>query len=222
LTIKALIFDMDGLLADTEPLWQEAEIAVFSDLGFSLNREMCQKVMGLRIDEVINHWITLFSLKNANPKVIESRIIETLLSLIDKHATLLPGVQKVLDLAQSNGLALGLASSSHLKIIDCLLNKLQIRACFSTICSAEYETFGKPHPAVFLTAAKELNVLPQNCLVFEDSINGVIAARAARMSVIAIPEKEHLNDVRFSIANKVLPSLEFVTFPFEEMLSVIK
>ncbi len=199
---------MDGLLADTEPLWQEAEIAVFGKIGITLTHQMCRQIMGQRLDEVVRHWVNLFERNDINLKTTEHNIIEELLRLIDLRATLLPGVLEAFDLAEKEKIPFALASSSALRIIEHLLKKLGIRHRFKIVCSAEFEPFGKPHPAIFLTTAQKLGVEPQDCLVFEDSLNGVIAAKAARMTVVAIPEPGNFQNPKFAIADLVLPSLK--------------
>jgi sugar-phosphatase len=99
-----------------------------------------------------------------------------------------------------------------MSLIEAVVDKLQIRKYFEVLWSAEFEPFGKPHPGIFITTAKKLQVNPIDCLVFEDSINGVIAAKAARMRCIAIPEEATFNDVRFAIADEKLVSLTAYNF----------
>ena len=103
---------------------------------------------------------------------------------------------------------MALASSSPMQLIHAVVEKLNIVSQLSIIQSAENEALGKPHPSVFLSTAHALGVPPVNCLVFEDSVNGVIAALAARMKVVAIPDTEQSNDPRFVVAHLRLPSLE--------------
>ena len=96
---------------------------------------------------------------------------------------------------------MGLATSSSLKLMNAVLNKLQIQSYFSATVSAQNMTYGKPHPKVFLVCAKQLKINPNNCLVIEDSVNGIIAAKAAKMKVIAVPDAEHFNIKKFAIAD---------------------
>ncbi len=103
---------------------------------------------------------------------------------------------------------MALASASYFKLINATLNKLELRDQFNVIHSAEIEPYGKPHPGIFLTTAKNLGVDPEFCLVFEDSLNGVIAAKAARMKCVCVPDPAFRNDTRFSIADIILNSLE--------------
>ena len=195
----AVIFDMDGVLVDSEPLWKIAMKEVFSSLGSNLEKSDFQKTVGLRIDEVIAYWKPI---ENWTPEIhdIETEIIVKMVNLINNQSSPLPGVIETLDFLKSKT-PIGLATSSPQKLIDAVLNTLDVKEYFTAIQSAETETHGKPHPAVFLSAAKKMNVRPQNCLVIEDSLNGIIAAKAARMEVVCIPEKSHLPNPKMNVAD---------------------
>ncbi len=209
----AVIFDMDGVLVDSEPLWKIAMQEVFSSLGSNLEKSDFQKTVGLRIDQVIAYWKPI---ENWDPEVkaIERQIITKMVDLIHHQSCPLSGVIETLDFLKSKT-PIGLATSSPQKLIDAVLNTLDIKEYFDAIQSAETETHGKPHPAVFLSAAKKMNVRPEKCLVIEDSLNGIIAAKAARMDVVCIPEKTHLpnpkmnvSDFRFENMNDFLNELK--------------
>jgi sugar-phosphatase len=94
-----------------------------------------------------------------------------------------------------------------MELIEVVIDKLNIREYFDVLWSAQYEDYGKPHPAIFLNVAQKLNISPKDCIVFEDAINGVLAAKAARMYCIAVPEEISFNDPRFAIADKKIPNL---------------
>lgn len=208
---KALIFDMDGVIIDSEPLWKKAIIEVMRHYGYEFDIEMCNRTKGMRIDEV-----TLFWKKELNSDfdslIVANEIIEELIVMINREGEIMPGILKTIESATNKNLKIALASSSSLKIIESVLNKLSIKKYFEVIKSAENEEYGKPHPQVFISTAKKLNVLPEECMVIEDSINGVIAAKAAKMTVIAVPEKEEIHLPQFSIADKVLENLTQLTF----------
>ena len=112
-----------------------------------------------------------------------------------------------MDLARSLGLKVAVASSSSEELIAAALDRLGLRG-LDAVRSAAPETYGKPHPAVLLSTARELGLDPTACVVLEDSLNGVIAAKAARMRCVAVPEADQLEDPRFAIADVRLPSLE--------------
>ena len=208
MTIKAVIFDMDGLLINSEPLWQEAEILVFDRVGINLTRELCQQTQGLRIDEVVEYWYTRHPWTNLTKLEVEKSIVNKVIELIQLKGEPLPGVEQAIALVRRKNVKIALASSSSMRIIQAALQKLGLSETFTEVYSAESEVLGKPHPGVYLTTAKKLDIPPQLCLALEDSLNGVLAAKAARMKCIAIPEAIQQNNPKFAIAERVLQSLE--------------
>jgi sugar-phosphatase len=116
-------------------------------------------------------------------------------------------VLEALQFFTAKGLKIGLATSSYSRLIDCVLNTLNIRHYFTYTHSAEHEQYGKPHPAVYLHVAEVLQLNPQECLVVEDSFTGVIAGKAARMFVVCIPEKSHHPDNRLIAADRMFDNL---------------
>ena len=206
--MQAIIFDMDGVLIDSEPLWKIAEVEAFGKVGLDLTYTDCEETVGLRIDQVVQMWYEKVGWTNKTVKEVETDIVDILIGEIEKQGSALPGVMEALSQSKSGGLKMGLATSSYSRIIDAVVAKLGIGDFFEVMHSAEHEVFGKPHPAVFLNCADKLGVDPTQCLVIEDSFNGIIAAKAARMKVIAVPEKSHQEDPRLNIADAVLESLE--------------
>ena len=206
--IKAVIFDLDGLLIDSEPLWQEAEILIFKRVNIFLNSELCSQTRGLRIDEVVDYWYRKSPWTNLTKLEVEELIVSKLIELIHLEGKPLPGVAEAIAFVQSKNVKIALASSSALNIIQAALQKLELAGTFVEVYSAESEILGKPHPGVYLTTAKKLNIPPQSCLALEDSLNGVLAAKAAQMKCIAIPEAKQQQNPKFAIANRILASLE--------------
>lgn len=206
-TIKAVIYDMDGVLINSEPLWREAEILTFNKVGLNFTEEMCRETMGMRLYEVVEYWYNKTPWEGMSLKEVEKELLKTVTSLIVKNGKAMEGVIESLEHFQSKGYKLALASSSAMKLIITVLNKLKIASYFEVINSAENLPFGKPHPEIFIKTAQELDVHPVNCLVIEDSFNGVLAAKSALMKVVAIPDEESRDDERFIIADKKLNSL---------------
>ena len=205
--VKAVIYDMDGLIIDSEPLWQEAEISVFKSIKINLIKEDCMKVMGMRTDEVVDYWFRRFQWEGPSKAEIASEIIRELIRLIKEKGRLMEGVKESLAFARSKDVKTGLASSSSYEIINTVLEKFGLIKEFEEVYSAQEEEYGKPHPAVYISAAKRLNVAPVECLAIEDSFNGVLAAKAAKMKCIAIPYEGVRHDRRFIIADVALDSL---------------
>ena len=206
--IEAVIFDMDGLLIDSEPLWQEAEILVFQQVSIELTRELCLQTKGLRIDEVVNYWYQKYPWTNLSKQEVEKLIVAKVIELIHLKGKPLSGVNRAISFVRQKQVKVALASSSALPIIRAALQKLKLTEVFGEIYSAESEVLGKPYPGVYLTTARKLQVAPQKCLALEDSLNGVLAAKAAQMKCIAIPEALQRDNPKFAIADIILQSLE--------------
>ena len=197
----AVIFDMDGVLIDSEPLWKIAMEEVFGSLGSKLLKKDFEKTVGLRIDEVIHFWNKHENWGIVDENQIAEKIISKMEILILQNAQALDGVLQTLAYLQQQNLKIGLATSSSSRLINIVLRELKIQHYFHVACSAETENYGKPHPAVYLKVAEELKVSPTKCLVIEDSYNGVIAGLAAQMKVVCIPEKTHIINSKLKLAD---------------------
>ncbi len=208
--IRAAIFDMDGLLIDSEPFWREVEVEVFGSVGVPLTEEMCHQTTGLRIDDVVAHWHRLHPWEDPGLAAVQERIVARMVEEIGARGEAKRGVEAALAWAEGRGLRTAVASASPRRIIAAVLQRLGLAERFAVVRSAEDEPWGKPHPAIFLTTAAALGVRPEECLVFEDSLNGVIAAKAARMRCVAVPEAWPRHDPRFALADVCVGSLEEV------------
>lgn len=208
---RAVIFDMDGLLIDSEPLWVRAEIEVFGAAGVALTEADCALTKGLRIDDVVAYWRARRGFDSAAEGAIRANLVTRVAELVASEGRALPGVEAALDTARENGRPIALASSSPRTIIDAALARLGIASAFDVVHSAQDEAHGKPHPGIFLTTAERLGVSPLECVVLEDSLTGVVAAKAARMGCIAVPCDHPRHDVRFALADVTVGSLAEVT-----------
>ena len=206
--VKAAIFDMDGLLIDSEPLWRRVEVEVFNGVGWSITEEQCKQTMGLRLDEVIAYWKQVFPAIEVDEAALNNAVLDAMEVGIRKEGKALPGVYQTLELCKQNNLKLALASSSPMRLILATLKALEIEDYFSVVKSAEHESFGKPHPAVFISAIQKLEVSPENAVIFEDSFHGVVAGLAAKAKVVAVPDQEEFQQERFKAATVLLSSLE--------------
>lgn len=198
---------MDGLLIDSEPIWEAAEIDVFTKAHVPLTPEMTKQTMGLRVDEVVDYWFARYPWKNLTKQEVQKSIIKKVIELVKERGTAKPGVNKLIFKIEREKLPIAVASSSFTEIIKAVMDKLQIKDKIDLIYSAEHESYGKPHPGVYLTTASKLGVMPENCLAFEDSPNGVLAAKAAKMKCIAVPDEKIKGTSTFCIADKILNSL---------------
>lgn len=202
---------MDGLLIDSEPLWEEAELEVFRSVGVPLTREMTDLTLGVRYDEVVQHWFARYPWEGESPESVAERLLARVTELIEQKGEPRPGVRHAFETVAAAGLKIAIASSSPDQLIQAVVHKLGIKDHLEVIHSAENEPFGKPHPAVYITAAQRLGVEPRDCLTFEDSPAGVLSAKAAKMHCIAVPDAKMINDKRFAIADHILSSLNEVT-----------
>lgn len=205
---ESVIFDMDGVLIDSEPLWKIAMEQTFQEAGSTLTKTDFQQTVGLRLDEVVHYWYAKKAWIGSTPEEIETKIVEQMVKLISQNGTPLVGVVETLTYLKSKNIKIGLATSSYEILIETVLSTLNIASLFDFTHSAENENHGKPHPAVYLTVAKKLNVAPTKCLVIEDSLNGVISGKAARMTVVCIPEKTHFPDPRLILADAQFETME--------------
>ena len=210
---------MDGLLIDSEILWHEAEIEIFGDLGVPLSRDGCRSTKGMFVGEVTEHWFALYPWAGPTPAEVAVTIVDRVIALLLDKGELKPGAEHAIALCAERGLPLAVASSSQYRLIDIALEHFGLRRHFAVIQSAEDEAWGKPHPAVFLTAAAKLDVPPRRCLVWEDAPAGVVAAKAASMACIAVPEPGEEQRPAFALADLVLGSLLDMDEPRFDALS---
>jgi len=206
-TLRAVIYDLDGLLIDSEPCWMQAEMEVLGALGVPLTRERCFETTGLRLDEAVGYWAARHPWSEVSPEEVVDRILGRVLALLAERAPLKPGVRESLAVVHRAGLRVALASSSPLTLIQGVLQRFELRGEFEQVVSAEGERFGKPHPGVYLTTAAKLEVAPGSCVALEDSVNGVLSATGAGMRCIAVPERWPVSDARFGNAQAVIRSL---------------
>jgi mannitol-1-/sugar-/sorbitol-6-/2-deoxyglucose-6-phosphatase len=206
-SFAASIFDMDGLLIDSEILWHEAEIDILGGLGVPLAADGCRSTKGMFVGEVTEYWFARYPWSGPTPEDIAVAIVDRVIALVLAKGELKPGALEAIALCAGRGLPLAVASSSQYRLIETALDHFGLREHFALIHSAEDEAYGKPHPAVFLTAAAKLGVVPGRCLVWEDAPAGVLAAKAATMACIAVPERGEEDQAAFGLADLVLGSL---------------
>jgi mannitol-1-/sugar-/sorbitol-6-/2-deoxyglucose-6-phosphatase len=212
---KTHIFDMDGLLIDSEPFWRKAEVRVFTHYGIPFTEDMCRQTVGMRIDEVVHYWAKEYPIIADKIHLISNEIQDELIALVKSEGKALPGVYAALETLKKHQRKCALASSSSMRIINEVVDALTIRSYFQVIHSAEFEKQGKPHPDVFLSTANMLQSTPQDCIVYEDSKNGMLAGIRAGMKVVLIPEFPYAQYDWFQQANLKLNSLE--EFNLEEI-----
>lgn len=210
MTLRATLFDMDGLLIDSEILWHKAELEIFGDLGVPIAEQDGRQTKGLFVNEVVSHWFKLYPWRGPSEAAVVEQLLQRVGDLVEAEGVLLPGVEHVLALTSERG-PIAVASSTPLELIYRCLDAFNLRTRFQTISSAQFEPYGKPHPGVFITSAKSVGVEPVECLIFEDSPAGVLAAKASRATVVAVPVSEDRHLPHYGLADLVLGSLDELT-----------
>ena len=216
MAIKAVIFDLDGLLTDTETLHYQSYLSVFGPLGVTIT-EYDYADHWIRQGKGIDDFITLRKLKLSSDLIREQKIA-AYLELLKSELKPMPGAVALLDrLRESKRIAL--ASSAYRVSVDNVLSTLQLGDRFEVVVCGDEVTHKKPHPEIFTTTAARLKVPPDQCVVLEDAEKGILAAKAAGMHCIAVPNRfTHEND--FSSASLVVASLDDITLDTIDRLAM--
>lgn len=214
----AVIFDMDGLLIDSEPYWEEAGKETMAEYGVTLENEQYHITTGLRTKEWVQYWFAYFDIDMKDVEKAEITIVEKAIEKIRLNGKPMPGVNYIFDFFKKQDCKIGIATSSPLALVNVVVEKLGIGHYLDAIRSAEFLPNGKPHPQVYLDCAEALGVSQLQCICFEDSFNGMIAVKAARMKCIVIPAPEQHSETRWDAADIKLRSLEEVNASMIEAL----
>jgi beta-phosphoglucomutase-like phosphatase (HAD superfamily) len=204
--IAAIIFDLDGVLMDSEPFHLRATRFALGDRAQSYTERDNQAFFGATDAEMFRVLRILFDL-DASTDELALRKREHLVFLIRTEGRGLPGVPEIPLRFREAGLRLGLVSASARPVIDAVLKTVGLGGAFETVVSGDEVARGKPAPDGYLMAARRLAVDPGRCFVVEDTRNGVLAAKAAGMTVAAVPGPATIHE-DFSPADLILPSLE--------------
>jgi HAD superfamily hydrolase (TIGR01509 family) len=185
--IEAVVFDLDGVLVDSEHVWDEVREDLARERGGAWHERAQADMMGMSSAEWSRYMHDVIGLADS-PDAINDEVVRRLLARYDEDLPLIDGaVDAVRRLAGS--FRLSLASSSNRRVIDLVLERAAIAELFETTVSSEEVERGKPAPDVFVETARRLDVAPERCAAIEDSGNGIRAAHAARMRVLAIPNR---------------------------------
>ena len=205
--IKAIIFDMDGVLIDSEKIWDNAEKTVFSSYGISVTEKDQLLTRNMNMLEVSEYWskkaIRPFSLETS-----QQQVIEHVCQQIQKKPLAMQGALNLLRHIQLSNLPIGLATNAPKQVCSTVLTCLEIEAYFNSIQTADDVENTKPHPEIYLKSAENLQVEPHHCLVFEDSPTGVKAAHEAGMQVIYVNPRRMADASILTIIRSALNSLD--------------
>lgn len=206
--LNTVIFDMDGLLIDSEPLWSEAATEVFAYYGKKMTLADFASTTGLRTIEFVSWWLRDYTFDDAELEKVSGKITDLVIEKIQLKGKAMPGLAYILDFFAQRNFKTGLATSSPHRVANAVIDLLDIEKYIQAITSAEKLQHGKPHPQVYLDCAQTLQSSPLECVCFEDSVNGMIAAKAARMKCVVVPAYSQQKDEKWSIADLKISSLK--------------
>lgn len=186
MSVQAVIFDMDGVIIDSEGFWQDAQIEVLAGLEIIITAEECERyTKGKRIDEIARTWCERYAL-TVQPRRLEEQIVTQVCESVRTRGMAMSGLYQALRCFHTSGYRMALATSSSQQIIAAVFDRLALWKWFEVICSADDEHSGKPHPAVYLTAMRKLGLEAAECRVIEDSLSGFIAANRAGIKTFVV------------------------------------
>ncbi len=207
--IKAVIFDMDGVMIDSEPLWEKTERILLARRDIEYTPTYRDQIVGLNQNDSGKLLIDTFELNEKVEDVISERV-EILTAIYEEELEVVRDLIPLLDNLRTHQFKLAIASSSPLRVINFVLDMFSLHKYFPVIVSGECTDNGKPHPAIYLHTADRLEVEPSECIAIEDSINGLRSAKAAGMYCIAVPDKR-LSQVEFQNADLIVPNLSRIS-----------
>jgi HAD superfamily hydrolase (TIGR01509 family) len=208
--ITAVVFDLDGVLIDSEQIWDEVREELARERGGRWHERAQADMMGMSSTEWSRYMHDVIGLPEP-PEEINKEVVRRLLARYKESLPLLPGAVEAVERLAKRW-PLGLASSSNRDVIDAVLEQAEIAHLFRATVSSEEVEHGKPAPDVYLEAARRLGVDPSSCAAIEDSRNGIRSARAAGMRVIAIPNPRYPpSEDTLALADVVLQSLDELT-----------
>jgi len=205
--LKAVIFDMDGVIIDSEPIHHKINKKIFDKLGITISVQEYNSFIGLSNTEMWAYLREKYDFREDVKKLTAMQLKEILQYLNNNLEKPIPGILKLLKIFSKHGLKLAVASSSQLEYINRVLATLDIEEFFEIRVSGETFEKGKPFPDIFLHTAKLLGVMPEECVVVDDSENRVSAETNARMKVIGYINKNSGNQ-DLSTANLIVDFLE--------------
>jgi len=208
--IEAVVFDLDGVLVDSEPVWEQVRRQFVADHGGHWAPDAQQRLMGMSTGEWARYLGQDLGV-GLPPETIANQVIEQMKARYADRVPVMPGaVDAVRRLAAR--WPLGLASSSPPALIEAALNGAGLRECFAVAMSTEQVAHGKPAPDIYLAVTGELGRPPQRCAAVEDSANGLRSAAAAGLPVIAVPHPRYPPGAdALGVARLVLTSLDGLT-----------
>lgn len=206
--LQAVIFDMDGVLIDSEPFWKQAGVEVFSQIGIPVSLQEMQELTGMPALGIVK---TVYQRYQQMPVPVEEmvkRMNNCAISMILENKPLMSNVPETLEKLTALGCKLAVASASPRYLLEQITKRCNISQYFQYLSSATELDYNKPHPQVYLHAAQQLGIEPQACLGIEDSVVGMTAVKAASMHCAVIPAPVERNNPRWTLADHQLKSVK--------------
>ncbi len=201
-----VVFDMDGVLVDSHPIYKKADLEVLPGVGLDMALYDQRRTFGLRVPEIAQLWIDVGGLSIARDELVE-KMNAKVFELIELEATPMKGVRELLSFLETVDIKCSIASTAPKEMIKAMVKAMKIANHFQEFFTSEDCEYGKPHPQVFIDAIEHFDVEPSKTLIIEDSLNGVQAAKSAGATCIAVPEPQLRSHVGFQIADYVVSDL---------------
>ncbi|MDX6251213.1 MAG: hypothetical protein QOF10_4573 [Kribbellaceae bacterium] len=205
MSLQAVLWDMDGTLVDSEPVWARVQLDLLSSLGAIWTLEDCVNLVGSDLGDAVKAWMARIPEGAIEPEELAERMYGEVVRSLKEEVVFRPGAVELLRALNAEGIPCALVSASHRVMIDAVLAHLP-PDLYDVIVAGDEVTHGKPHPEPYLTAARELGVDPADCIVIEDSPGGTASGTAAGAFVIAVPQWVTIPDApRRLVANSLGP-----------------
>lgn len=212
--IKGAVFDMDGLMFDSERLVYETWQMMMDELGFEYNLEIFKNTIGLRTDMAESYYNSLYGerfcyqpLKQRSREIFLKRVSE-------EGVPIKKGLVELLEFLKSNNLKIAVATSTSAQTAHKIIRMAGVYDYFDAFVCGDDVRNGKPHPEVFLTAAERLSLPPTECVAFEDSINGIKSAHSAEMTTVMVPDYLHPTE-------EIIPMIDFLCDDLSQAIEFI-
>lgn len=199
--IRAVIFDMDGTLIDSQPIWYRASTEFFQQHQFPVTMDDMLMLTGSPAGRLVDYTLQRFGNNGHDRQKLIDDLMQYVVAQVLAAKPLMPGVKETLSALKTKGVKTAVASASPRNMLEGIVESCGIAEYFDYLASAEELDYNKPHPAVYLHAAQQLGVPVADCVAVEDSVLGMISGKAASMRTMVIPAKAEWDDLRWSLAD---------------------